>query len=310
MKEKITLLLLTVLLCVAAAGCSDQNSSDQAEQEYCMYYINEDGNQVVYEEYEPISDNTEDMIQEFIYNQTEDPGTKKEEYHSLLPKGVAIQGSAWQDGILHLNLSGSYSDMMFTREIVTRVGLVRTFTQIPGVEKVEILVEGESLKDSRGAEVGFLSEDSFVENSGKEINTYQNITMTLYFANADGTKLVPEERNVNYSSNVPLERFVVEQLIKGPKEEGHYAVLPAETHILSVTISDDICYVNFDDSFQSSPLNVREEIPIYSIVNSLIRVCKVREVQFSINGESDITFRDKIGLDQLFRWDNSYLLEE
>ena len=51
MKKKITWLLLTVLLCVAAAGCSDQNSSDQAEQEYCMYYINEAGNQVVYEEY-------------------------------------------------------------------------------------------------------------------------------------------------------------------------------------------------------------------------------------------------------------------
>lgn len=310
MKKRITWLLLTVFLCVTAAGCSEQSSSEQAQREYCMYYISEDGNQVVYEKYEPVSDNAAAMIQEFIYNQTEDPGTKKEEYHSLLPEGVTIQGSEWQDGMLHLDLSAGYSDMVFTREIVTRVGLVRTFTQIPGVEKVEILVDGEPLKDSQGTEIGFLSEDNFVENSGKEINTYQNITMMLYFANADGTKLVPEERNVNYSTNVPLERFVVEQLIKGPKEEGHYAVLPAETHILSVTISDDICYVNFDDSFQSSILNVREEIPIYSIVNSLTRVCKVREVQFSINGESDITFRDKIGLDQLFRWDNSYLLEE
>lgn len=309
MKKGTFCLLLTLLFCWAAAGCSDSGITDEAKREYYMFYVDESQKKVVAEEYEPVSGNTVDMVQEFIDNQTKDPGTMGKDECPLLPEGVTIEGAVLEGQFLKLDLSSSYSDMKYTREIVARVGLVRTFTQIPGVMRVQILVDGKPLKDSQGNEIPALKNDSFVENSGKEINTYQNITMTLYFTNADGTKLVPEKRNVNYSSNVPLERFVVEQLIKGPKEEGNYATLPAETNILSVTISDDICYVNFDDSFQMSTLSVSEEIPIYSIVNSLVSVCKVQEVQFSINGESKVTFRDKVRLDQLFQWDDSYLLD-
>ena len=112
--------------------------------------------------------------------------------------------------------------------------------------------------------------------------------------------LLPEERKVYYSSNVPLERAVVEEIVKGPKQDGHYPTLPAETNILSVTIQEGICYVNFDDSFTNSILSVQEEIPIYSIVNSLASVCHVNKVQFSINGSSSVTFRKNMKLDQLF----------
>lgn len=146
-----------------------------------------------------------------------------------------------------------------------------------------------------------------MENSGKEINTYQDVTMTLYFANEDGTKLEPEQRKVYYSSNVPLERVVVEQLIKGPKESGHYATLPTDTNILSVTISDGICYVNFDEKVQQTTVGAKADTAIYSIVDSLVQVCQVDNVQFSINGETNSEFRKSVPLDQLFAWDGSYL---
>ncbi len=58
--------------------------------------------------------------------------------------------------------------------------------------------------------------------------------------------------------------------------------------------------MNFDDSFTNSILSVQEEIPIYSIVNSLASVCHVNKVQFSINGSSSVTFRKNMKLDQLF----------
>ena len=67
--------------------------------------------------------------------------------------------------------------------------------------------------------------------------------MTLYFTNESGDGLTAEQRNIYYSTNVPLERVVVEQLVKGPAQAGHYAVLPPELKILSVTVSEGICYV-------------------------------------------------------------------
>ena len=57
-------------------------------------------------------------------------------------------------------------------------------------------------------------------NSGREIYQYQYATLTLYFANEAGDHLVKETRRVPYSTNIPLERVVVEQLMKGPKEDG------------------------------------------------------------------------------------------
>lgn len=301
-------LLLMLFFCLSASGCSSPHSKDGEKVTYQMYYINEEENLVIAKDYTPESSNTIDMIEEFTEKQSEKIDSK--EYQSILPEGVTIDNSVMNKGMLSLNMSEGYGDIELSREILSRVGLVRTFGQIPGVARVQILVKGQPLKDSQGKEVGAMTADSFVENSGKEINTYQNIGMTLYFTDESGKMLVPEERNVYYSSNVPLERVVVEQLIKGPKVDGHFATLASETRILSATISDDICYVNFDQSFQTLNLDVSEEIPIYSIVNSLVSVCKVREVQFSINGESKVTYKENVGLDQLFQWNQDIIQTE
>ena len=148
-----------------------------------------------------------------------------------------------------------------------------------------------------------------MENAGSEINNYQYTTLTLYFANETGDKLVPETRSVYYSTSVPLERVVVEQLVKGPAEEGHYAVLPSDTNILSVTTSENIAYVNFDNTFMNGTMSVVQEIPIYALVNSITTNCPVQRVQFSIDGESDVTFRESIKLNQFYERDLSYLEE-
>lgn len=56
--------------------------------------------------------------------------------------------------------------------------------------------------------------DSFVENPGEQINSSQKATLKLYFSNKAGTRLVPETREVHYSSNISLEKLVMEQLIE------------------------------------------------------------------------------------------------
>ena len=54
---------------------------------------------------------------------------------------------------------------------------------------------------------------------------------------------------------------------------------------------------------------MQEEIPIYSIVNSLIRSGSVKKVQISINGDTGVTFRESMNLDRLYEW-NEELIED
>ena len=261
---------------------------------------------MVAEDYTPQASRETDLIQEFLDKLKEEP---PEDLQPLLPQGVEINESALADKVLNLDMNSAYLEMDSTREILTRAGLVRTFTQISDISAVTITVNGTALKNADGTAVGRMTQESFVENSGKQINDYKYISMNLYFADSTGEKLVGESRSLYYSSNVPLERVVVEQLIKGPKESGHLATLPAETKILGVSLADNICYVNLDSSFEGEVAGVQPETTIYSIVNTLVSVCGVEEVQISVNGDTKVNFRDEIELDQFFKSDPGMLQE-
>ena len=302
MRRWFSVLAVLILL----AGCS-RSESEEETADYFMYYLSLDGNQVVENACEPEASQGEELIQEFAEKFNETP--EKEDYQRLMAKDVEIEGWTLEDSTLTLKIRGPYESMSRPREVLVRTGLVRGFTQIPEVERVQITTEDGELKDSSGNVIGPMTRESFVENAGKEINNYQYTTLTLYFANETGDKLVSETRSVYYSTSMPLERVVVEQLVKGPSEEGHYAVLSPDTNILSVTTSDNIAYVNFDETFVNGTISVAQEIPIYALVNSITTNCPVQRVQFSINGESDVTFRESMKLNQFYEKDLSYLEE-
>ena len=299
-------LLAVLAALILLTGCSG-NGETEAPSEYFMYYLSLEANKVVEKAYEPEASSGDEMIQEFVDRLNETP--EGEDYQRLMPKDVKIDSYSLEDSTLILTIGGDYEQMERPREILVRVGLVRAFTQISGVDRVQIVTENGELKDSAGNVIGAMTRESFVENAGSEINNYQYTTLTLYFANETGDKLVPETRSVYYSTSVPLERVVVEQLVKGPAEEGHYAVLPSDTNILSVTTSENIAYVNFDNTFMNGTMSVVQEIPIYALVNSITTNCPVQRVQFSIDGESDVTFRESMKLNQFYERDLSYLEE-
>lgn len=308
MKRRAGICLLSALLCFLAAGCGGKENEEFTENIYHAYYIREDGSQLMETEYTPkAAGETETLIEEYTESLKEEP---EEDGEPVLPEGITVEDTQLHEGILDVDLNAAYHTLTPEREILARCGIVRTFVQIPGVSRVKMLVEGEPLTDSYGKEIGSMTAESFVENSGKEINTYQKITVTLYFAGQDGKTLLPEERTFYYSTSVPLEREVLKQLAKGPEKAGRYAVLPAETNILSVAVSEGICYVNFDSSFQNTVPNVEAKTTIYAIVNTLAGACKAEDVQFSINGESKVKFRDEVPLDRLYQWDGSCIEKE
>ena len=154
-----------------------------------------------------------------------------------------------------------------------------------------------------------MTSDTFIENAGRQINTYSHASINLYYASEDGKHLKRESRSIYYSSSMPLEWAIVERLIDGPKVRGNHPTVPPNVQIVSVTNSDGICYVNLDSSFQANVLTVSPEATIYSIVNSLVEDCNVRSVQFSINGESDVEFANGLSLKQPYTADMSLVVD-
>ena len=215
-------------------------------------------------------------------------------------KNIKNENNKSEHNKIKQNMSESYGSLSKKKEVLRGAGLVRTLVQIDDVEYVTISVAGEPLTDSTGAEIGLLNEDSFVENSGKEINSYMSSTLTLYFSDAEGSSLMAESRKLYYSSNVPIERVVVEQIVKGPREEGHMATVASDTKVLGVTVVEDICYVNLSREFSEHTMNVQQEIPVYSIVNSLTANCDVKKVQISVEGESNYVFRENMDLNRYY----------
>ena len=282
-------ILLILVLCLS--GCEEE----QDKTVYQLYSVNYDkgiieGNNYVTET-EAVEQLAADMAEQ-ISGQEEETG--------ILPHQVKILSYELSGDILRLNFNCSYRKMGAVEEVLCRAAIVKNFVQFEGIRYVQFQIEGESLLDSRGKPVGLMNANSFLENSGKDITAYQYTELELYFTNAAGDKLVKEKRNVYYTSNSPIEKVVVEQLIRGPKEEGHFATLSSTTGILSVTQADGIAYVNLDQRFVTEALDIQQEIPVYSIVNSLIAAGNVQKVQISVNGDSKVVFRESMSLNQFY----------
>ena len=181
-----------------------------------------------------------------------------------------------------------------------RAAVVKTLTQLPGVDHVTFYVDGAPATYADGTVIGMMSADDFVEESGRNSADIQSADIKLYFANAKGDKLIPMDMNVTYNKNVPIERVVVEQLINGPGISGYYRTLPANVKLLGISVTDGTCYVNLDSTFVGGMVNAAEMVPVYSIVNSLCDLPQIDRVQILINGESNRMYRESISLETKF----------
>ena len=298
------------LLCLLwVGGCAPVSSSGEKDKDALMqYYLNSEETKLVTEAFETEKTQAADQVaamEETISVQKSSKGRI-----SLLPENVSILECRLENHQLILNLNGAYYDMDRAKEILVRAGLVKSFVQLENVDEVLIQVEGLGLKNSDGQDVGPMDTKDFVETEGREIDAYQYGTFTLYFANAEGDGLVREVRKVYYSTSVPMEREVVELLIQGPLGEDAQATMPSNLGILSVNVSDGIAYVNLDNTFVSGALALPDDLIIYSLVNSLVEGSGVERVQISVNGETNVSFRNSVDLNQFFEENLTLVVDE
>ena len=221
--------------------------------------------------------------------------------------GLASVSYQTDNNVLTLNFNQEYMNMKASREILCRAALAKTFTQVEGVDYISINCEGQPLLDTHGNPVGAIAGSDFVD-SISDVNSYEKVELTLYFANEKKDGLVAEKREVFHSMNTSLERLVVEQLLAG-SQNGGLSVMPKNTKVLNVSLTDNTCYVNLDSGFISGDTDVAEYIPIYAIVDSLTELQTVNKVQITVNGSADVTYRNVISLAQPLEREEKYIVK-
>ena len=306
MLRKCIAALTAILLVCICTGCAVQEQEKKVG--YQVYYLNTTETSIESHSYQLQGVTLEEQLAEVMVALGTTP--EKLEYKAPLAMGFSVLDYEYESGRLTIEMDGRYKELPATTEVLVRAAIVKSFTGISGVNFVFFTVDGEPLKDSLGKYVGGMNAIQFIENEGKTINTYDEVRLKLYFANETGDGLVATSRTKEYNTNIPLEKLVVEELIKGPNAEGVYPTINPDTKVASVIVKDGICYVNLDESFLIQKNEVTPEVTIYSIANSLTELNSVNKVQISVNGDNSILYREQFDLTSYFEQDLKLLMKE
>ncbi len=187
--------------------------------------------------------------------------------------------------ILHLNFKGRmpavYTQGYADGQRLAIAALTHTlFGFLPNIDGMEIYVDGME----RAATLVYRPEQ-FEDLKGKEI--------LLYLPNSDYSLLSGVERVVQEAQAPYLETLLLE-LMKGPVSRDSSTIMPAfpagitQEQINEVYLAGDIAVVDFSGEVAQPMQTLSEDdeyLWLYSIVNTLTNMPRVKRVQFLLDGE-------------------------
>lgn len=283
-KMKKAAVAAVILAALIIAGILFFRSRNSLIYDSSLYFLNGAGTSLSLEtrsiKYHNIDELPEKLAEELI------SGPVNTENIRIVSKKTRLLSVSDDDnGNYTLDFSEEFSSEGDTKTVMSIYSVVKSLCSLSEVQSVRVIINGEPYKTSEGNEIGALT----AEDINLATDTYSSETMEVivYFADSASKKLTAEKRNIRITDQRPIEQYVIEELIKGPEESGHSAVLSKETNLISVTVSNNIGFVDFDKSFIDKNVSVPEndEITIFSVVNSMTELDGVNRVQFLVNGK-------------------------
>ncbi|WHH58429.1 GerMN domain-containing protein [Petroclostridium sp. X23] len=311
--KKVVLVSMIILIITFLWGCNIgingiKKSSDmlqlkpQNKQKINLYFTDKENSKMLAETREITVEDSgklaEVALQELL------KGPVNIDMKKAIPDGTKLLDVKQEGTVMTVNFSSEYYQTGDVGEIVARFSIVNTLCDLPDIQKVNILIEGKPLIGSSGKQVGPIGKDDAVYNPAPD-----ETSIILYFAGDQWEYLIPEKRVVSVKDNQPVERYVVEELIKGPKNDKLFATVPAHTKILSIETKEGICFVNLSSEFKDEHEggSTGEIMTVYSIVNSLTELKHISKVQFLIEGQKLESFKGHLIFNEPFERDKTLI---
>ena len=287
MKRNRTHLILTAFVCLLCLsvldGCAKKDKKKSSYTGSYIYCLDSNETKIEGEKYTIKSKDTDKMIRELLHKMRKEPETVS--LKNALSDSITLDDyTLTNSGELSLYWTASYTNYTGPSEVLRRAAIVKTLCQVPDVKSVQFYVAGQPLTDTNMNTIGFMTADTFVENTG-DMEYTQNTTLNMYFASASGTSLVEVPVKITYDASIPLEQLALKQLIKGPSSVGGIsntrmlATIPSGTKVNKISVKDNTCYLDLSSDFLDKRDNVSDEVTIYSVVNTLVELSNINKVQ-------------------------------
>lgn len=277
MRKRIALLLLAALMLLCA--CHRPKEQKTIEHPFAFYYprtnVSYDTSDAVLcpeqREFDMQTKTVDDLLTAYF----EGPETPS----LSMPFPEQVQLSVYQRDATTLILSANdaYLHLSGIGKSLADSSLAKTLFGY-GFERVTILA-------SDGTMTTLTQKNLILYDTGAEV---QDTSVTLYFADAEGRFLLPEQRSTEPLEEAAIPGYIMEQLIAGTTRRGYGNTIAEGTALLSVKTEDGLCTVDLSAEFLSDmpQTHARERLIVYSIVNSLAALDAVSSVQILIDGEA------------------------
>ena len=195
-----------------------------------------------------------------------------------LPPGVTILHWMQENRAVTIDFSPELLKTTPMEQTLAAFCVTLTLCELDGVEAVTVSAGGQTLFSS------LVPEDALLSDTDTDPYVRQ---LRLYFANSQGRYLVSEYHTLTLGENTSPERYVVEELLRGPNSSELQSAIPAGTKLLSCSTTDGICTVDFSAEFlDNRPQTILgERLTLYSVVNSLAALSHVDSVVLLAEGQ-------------------------
>ncbi len=299
MKKRSVLILLTALFAISVLSCGRPKTPpvDPDSNAFHIYFQEQNRKELVAIESVIDMDLPSDLLIPSIFEHMK-VTAQGSGYVSAVASDLELKSFSFGENSLLLGFDKSFGIYEPTAKCMLQVAaLVLTYSQLEGVSSVEIRVDSQPLTRADGSAIGPMTASMFTDILGNGLNAYTRMSLTLFFTDATGTKLISGTSDVSFRNNLSPEEVVIRRLIKGPDDPSKgYPVLPQNLEVYSVRTVDGVCHVNLSDAFLSGNVQLDPEVIVYSIVDSLTELNGISGVLISVNGSSNVTLMDTVDL--------------
>lgn len=281
-KKRYLIGIISVLIIIVATLLvvfMDKNDEDKKAIKLDLYFFNDTYTSIVAQNREIAYENVEDLPGLTLKELQKAPQDSKKK--AVIPQEALVLSVKERKRDIEVDFSKEYLCEEASRTFLSTYAIVKSLCQISGVDRVLVTVEGEEIVASDGTVIGYLGDDDI--DLVSDATTQDSKILELYFADDD--KLVKEKRKIKITDTMPVEQYVVNELIKGTDDEALKDVLSSDTELISAQTTDGTCFVNFKSGFIEKNAGKNEKLVLYCIVNSLCEIEGVNSVQFLVDGK-------------------------
>ena len=231
-------------------------------------------------------------------------GKKKEiiinGFKALIPKDTKLLNITLENGILSIDLSKEFNNIEEIYEEKLIEALTYTLTSINGVDKIEILIEGNKLikLPNSNKKLPEYLDKTYGINKQYELTSLNDIySYTIYYVNNYNNEsyYTPVTKYIN-SENQDKVKIIIDELSSSITYETNLmSYLDKNIKLLDYEINDKIIKLNFNNLILSdiTSNNILEEV-VYTIGLSLCDELSLEEVIFQVDNKEIYTFSQKI----------------